>query len=108
MEPNVVLALVLWIVWGMFWAIVLQTHPGKFLAARFTWFTVVVGVGVDLLIARLIIPSDYWLPLLAGVGLSSVPVIVRSLFNEFQDYRLMIRIRREHTDPPGQQDDLVD
>ena len=88
-------------VWGLVWALALQTFPGRFLAARFTWLTVVVGIGVDLLIALLVVPLDYWLPLASIVGASSVSIIGRSLFNEFRDLQTMIRIRRDHSDETG-------
>lgn len=43
------LGLVLAVIWGGIWAVTLQYVPlGRFLAARRTWLTVVVGVGGDL------------------------------------------------------------
>jgi len=107
MDRMTLLAVVLGAVWGGVWALFLQTYPGRFLAARFTWLSVVVGVGVDLLIAMLVVPLDYWLPLVAIVGASSLAIIGRSLFNELRDAQQMIRMQREHADPTRKQDDLV-
>ncbi len=94
--------IILGAIWGLLWALALQTFPGRFLAARFTWLTVVVGVGVDLLIALLVIPLEAWLPLAAIIAASSVAIIGRSIFNELRDMQTMIRIRREHADETGE------
>lgn len=108
MMTPALLGIVLGGVWGLIWALCLQTYPGRFLAARFTWMAVVVGVGVDLAIGLLIVPMDYWLPLAAVFGTSAVGIVGRSLFNEMRDSQTMMRMHREHADKTGQQDDLVD
>jgi len=70
-------------VWGMVWALFLQfSQIGQFLAVKRTWLTVVIGVGVDLLIALLVVPWAYWLPFVVIIALSSIGLIVRSLYNE--------------------------
>jgi len=102
MTEMTVLAVVLGAIWGIVWALCLQTYPGRFLAARFTWLTVVVGVGVDLLIALLVVPMCYWLPLAAIIGASSVAIVGRSLINELRDMQTMMRMRREHSDKAGE------
>jgi len=82
------LAAVLAIIWGAFWALFLQVSPiGRFLALRRTWITVVVGVGVDLLIARLVLRWREWLRLVGVIIMSSLPIITRSLWNEWGDHQ---------------------
>jgi hypothetical protein len=81
-------ALLLALIWGVIWASFLQFVPlGRYLAIRRTWITVVVGVGADLLIALLVIPWPYWWPLAAVVALSALPIIVRSLINEYREHQ---------------------
>jgi hypothetical protein len=78
--------LLLALIWGAIWASFLQFVPlGRFLAIRRTWLTVVVGVGVDLLIALAIVPWPYWWPLAAVVALSALPIIARSIINEYRE-----------------------
>lgn len=77
--------------WGVFWAVILQYTPiGRFLAARRTWITVVIGVGVVLLIALGEIPINWWLRFAALILLSSIGIIARSLRNERQDEQEVI------------------
>ena len=102
MSTVTLIGIILGGVWGLIWALCLQTFPGRFLAARFTWLTVVVGVGVDLLIALLVVPLCYWLPLAAIIGASSVAIVGRSLINELRDMQTMMRMRREHSDEAGE------
>ena len=79
-------ALLLALIWGCIWAAFLQFVPlGRYLALRRTWITVVAGVGADLLIALLVIPWAYWWPLAAIVALSALPIIARSLVNEYRE-----------------------
>ena len=74
---------ILAILWGAVWAIVLQFVPiGQFLASKRKWVTVVVGVGVDLLLALPITPFQYWWPIALIIVLSSLGIIYRSLHNE--------------------------
>ena len=93
------LAFVLAAIWGVIWAAALQSGPGKFLAARYTWITVVVGVGVDLLIGLLVVPLEAWLPLAAIVALSSIGIIVRSIWNDHQDQRTLNLMLHGDKDP---------
>jgi len=86
-----ILALILALAWGVVWALALQyTRLGRFLARRRTWLTVVVGVGVDLLIALLLLELGDWLLLVALVIASSIGVIWRSLHNEGQEEQELI------------------
>jgi hypothetical protein len=66
-------------IWGILWASFLQfTRQGEFLAERRTWLTVVIGVGVDLLIAY---PGD-WYTVTLIISVSSFGIIFRSVWNE--------------------------
>lgn len=67
--------------WGFLWAAYLQfTKQGQFLVLKRTWLTVVIGIGVDLLIAY---GGDWW-TVSAVIAVSSVGIIIRSLWNESQ------------------------
>ncbi len=75
--------LILATLWGIFYALFLQFVPlGQFLARKRTWLSVAIGVGVDLGLAALVIPFEYWRPFAAIVALSALGVILRSLANE--------------------------
>jgi len=105
MTEKTLFAVFLGLIWGLIWALCLQTYAGRFLAARFTWITVVIGVGVDLLIALLIVPIEIWLALVTLIGASSIAIIGRSLFNELRDMQTITRMRREHQDETTYQHD---
>lgn len=67
--------------WGFIWAAYLQfTKQGQFLVLKRTWLTVVVGIGVDLIIAY---AGDWW-TVAAVIAVSSIGIIIRSLWNESQ------------------------
>jgi len=86
-----ILALVLGFVWGGIWAAFLQFVPfGRFLAVKRTWLTVVIGIGVDVLIALLVIPWEQWWPFVAIIAVSSVLIIFRSLYNELTETKEII------------------
>jgi hypothetical protein len=91
MDPLVVYLLAF--MWGGMWAGFLQfTKPGRFLAQRRTWITVVVGVGVDVLLMLLLGPTIHvWPEVLGVLGASCVLIIVRSLVNEYRDSEQMLR-----------------
>ena len=81
-------------VWGFVWSWYLDnTDQGKFLAARRTWFTVVVGIGVDGILYLPVLylvpaceePILLWLRLVAILALSSVGIIRRSLRQEYEE-----------------------
>ena len=72
------------ILWGALWAVFIQfNRHGKFLAEERTWITVVIGVGIDLLIAY---PwgggQGDWFTVAIVISTSSIGIIVRSLANE--------------------------
>lgn len=86
-------AALLALIWGAIWAACLQfTDWGRFLADRRTWFTVVVGVGVDLVILWPLIPLTIWIQMVVVVAMSSVFIILRSLYNEIQYSRGLQRL----------------
>ncbi len=91
------LAFVLALIWGVFWSVFLQVHPlGQFLVIRRTWITVVIGVGVNLLIGLLVIAFQDWVVMVMIFVFSSMGIIGRSLWNEFEGIRGEIDvIRRE-------------
>jgi hypothetical protein len=95
---TIITALILAAVWGVVWAVALESKPGRFLAARYTWLTVVIGVGVDLLIGLLVMPIEVWMAMAAILALSSIGIVARSLWNEHQDQRTL------HTMIHGDQD----
>lgn len=85
--------------WGVFWASFLQFHSmGQFLAQKRTWLTVVIGVGVDTLLLLPVIPKRAWVKLLAVLGLSSIPIILRSLINELTETNEAIDVIKRHAD----------
>lgn len=74
------------VAWGVAWALVLQwTKFGRFLAIRRTWITVVIGIGVDMVIALAVMPFTWWSRIALIVVLSSIGIIARSLINELRD-----------------------
>lgn len=102
MSINVHLALVLALIWGCAWAAILQfTRLGRFLVHRRTWITVVIGVGVDLVIAAFCMPFDAWFRVVAIVAVSSVGIVARSLFNEWVDMQQLKRAMNVNTDETG-------
>lgn len=67
------------LLWGVLYALFLQhVRLGQFWVERRTWLTVVIGVGVDLLIA---VNGD-WFTVSVVIAFSAVPIIIRSLNNE--------------------------
>jgi hypothetical protein len=95
-----IMAVILAAVWGIVWAVVLQhTAWGQFLAARRTWLTVVIGVGIDLLILLAILPITVWLQISVVISASAIGIIGRSLANEWRDHREQLEAARGHTDP---------
>ncbi len=69
--------------WGTAFAVWLQrTKAGAFIAARYTWLSVVIGVGVDMLIALIVIEAHIWVVLIGLFAASGTPIVIRSLLNE--------------------------
>lgn len=77
---------ILAIIWGVIWALFLQlTKFGQFLAVKRTWLAVVVGVGIDLLLALPVVPGREWFKIFSIIAFSSLGIILRSLYNELQE-----------------------
>jgi hypothetical protein len=92
------LALILALIWGAVWASFLQfTALGRYMAVRRTWITVVVGVAGVMLLALLTIPFAAWLTTIELFALASLPIIVRSLANEFHDDTEVLDAYRSQT-----------
>jgi len=71
--------------WGAIYALFIQrTEIGRTLAKSTTWLSVVIGVGVDLLIALPIVPRSAWNAIAQVVLASSIGIIARSLINELR------------------------
>lgn len=111
MTPRLVFCLFLAALWGLVWALFLQrTELGRFLAARRTYITVVVGVGVDLGIAAIVTPWAAWWPVVAIVALSAVGIVTRSIWNEWTESRELTALlglgnsTNGDQDPAAQQD----
>jgi len=95
MDTATIFGLVIAAIWGVLWATFLNhTYAGRFMAARLTWLTVVIGIGVDLIIALFIVPLDAWLRIAGIITASSIAVIARSLINQSADHRDLIE--RQH------------
>lgn len=78
--------------WGTIWSSFLQwTHFGQFLAQKRTWLAVVIGVGVDLLLILPLIPRRLWVKIFTVIAVSSLPIILRSLANEWDELMETIR-----------------
>jgi hypothetical protein len=104
MWPMIYLALFLALIWGGIWAAFLQFIPlGRFLAQKRTWITVVIGVGMDLLIALMIMPWEYWKLFALVIAYSSIGIILRSLANEWDESKEVLNAIK---DAFGEQDHL--
>jgi hypothetical protein len=92
--------------WGILWSLLLQyVKPCAFLAAKRTWITVVIGVGVDHAIANLLIKHaadarQMWTGTIAIVALSSLGIIARSLLNEWTHERQTLDVLKRKMPPP--------
>jgi hypothetical protein len=72
-------------IFGLTYAVLLQTELGKTLSRRMTWLSVVIGIGVDLLLARPIVQRQAWNTFAVVFTASSIGIIARSLINELRD-----------------------
>ncbi|MGV0974473.1 MAG: hypothetical protein ACOYBO_00935 [Azonexus sp.] len=100
MNQTTVLGIILAALWGAMWAAFIQfNYHGRFLAARMTWLSVVIGIGIDLLILALVIPLDALIAVVAVIGASSLPIITRSLLNESMDSRKFFQMKHERNEP---------
>jgi len=79
------------LIWGGSWALCLQrTSLGRYLAAQRAWLAVIIGVGGDLLLLRLLLPRAAWLRVCAVIGASSAGIIARSILNEHRLHQELI------------------
>lgn len=87
MEINAIyLAGFLSIAWGGAWAAFLQFHKkGQWMAIRRTYWTVIIGVGVDILILLVVLPALYVGVVALVFALSSIGIIWRSWHNEYNE-----------------------
>jgi hypothetical protein len=70
-------------VWGGIWAIFMQkTSVGWFISTKQTWLAVVLGCGGNLMILVWFMPLEQWLIIGAVFAGSSLPVALRSLYNQ--------------------------
>ena len=98
MAAVTILAVVAAVIWGVMWAWFLQvSFHGRFLAARMTWLSVVVGVGIDLVILYFVLPFEAWLQVCLVVAGSSIAIIIRSLVNEARDTRKYLQMKNERS-----------
>ena len=80
------------LVWGVAWALFLQRSAlGRWMSARRTWITVVVGIGVDLLLAKIVMEWSEWVTVVAVIALSSVGIITRALWNEWSGSQAVLQ-----------------
>jgi hypothetical protein len=79
---SILFGILLGLGWGIAYAVFLQfTALGRYIVARVTWLSVVIGVGVDLLIAGPLLGWNVVIILGAIIGASSIGIIARSLIN---------------------------
>lgn len=85
-EVLLILRWVLFVVaelgWGFGWAAFLDTEQGRWLARARTWITVVIGDGVALALAALVVPPIWLTIVVIGIALAAVGIIRRSLLQE--------------------------
>lgn len=78
-------------IWGLSWAVFLQhSRVGRFMAAQRTWLTVVIGVGGDVLLLRLLLPRRDWQRVVGILAVSSIGIIARSILNEHRQNQELI------------------
>ena len=79
-------AALLALMWGLIWALILQfTKWGKFIVRHRTWIAVAVGFGVDIAILGIVLELTAWLNVMLVVAASAIPIIARSLLNEYAE-----------------------
>ncbi len=89
-------ALILALAWGIALALALQRIEFlRWMADKRTWILVVIGVAVDLALAWLIVPFEWWWRVAAIIGASSVGLIGRSIYLERAEWTELMRTIRE-------------
>ena len=66
------------------YAIALQTERGKWLATDRTWYSVVAGCGMVLLMLLSVLPFDMWLRVVAAFFVAGLPMVIRSINNDWK------------------------
>ncbi len=99
MDATTILAVIVAVIWGAMWAAFLEfNRHGRFIAARMTWLSVVIGVGMDLVILLAVLPFDLWLRMFGVVSASSVCIIGRSVINESRDSHRLLTMKNERSE----------
>jgi hypothetical protein len=76
------------LMWGFGWAVALWgTAWGRFLRLKRTWITVVIGVGVDMLLAGLVLAPRDWLAVWVIVAASALGIVAFCLAQEYREHR---------------------
>ena len=73
----------------------LDSPTGREIAARKTWVTVVIGVGLTLILAAVIVPFEVWIRVALLFVATGAPIVVRSLRNELRAERQAKEIMRD-------------
>lgn len=74
------------VTWGFLWAAFLEfTQAGRWMVKRRTWQSVVIGVGVDLLILRRLLPRAQWWWVVEIISLSAIGILLRSWLLEHRE-----------------------
>ena len=72
--------LILALIWGIAFALFLHYVPiGRFIVVKYTWLAVVIGIGVDMALALVILPLPQWLIVVGIITASSFGLIGRSI-----------------------------
>jgi hypothetical protein len=84
--------LALELAFGILYALFLElTAVGRLLAVRFTWLSVVVGVGATVLIAQPLLGWERTGLLLAAFACSGVGVVIRALVRDAREWEEVLR-----------------
>lgn len=90
--PAALLALT----WGLAWAGVLWlTAWGRYIRLQRTWLSVVVGIGIDLLIAALVLDLGRWLAVGLIIAASALAIIAACLAAEYREHQTRLAAARQ-------------
>ena len=83
--------LVLALAWGVMFALILHYVPiGRFMVRRYTWLTLVIGIGVDMFLISLMLPLAEWLVVVGIITASSMGMIGRSLAVDSDEMKTLL------------------
>lgn len=103
-DSVLILRVFLGVCWGFLYAATLTfTDVGKYLADQITWFSVVIGVGVSMLISY---PGD-WYTVALVMAASSAGIILRSILLDSRGRKRDDTIFRSHKTKNGIDDATV-